>query len=297
MNQREWDDLVTKANGSFLQSWAWGELQKAEGVKYWRLSEQDQVALVIKREMKLGKSWLYVPRGKLGGELLEKIVGLARKEKAVFVRVDSQITSPPARWRKAKQEVQPRETLVVNLSKTEEELLGEMRAKTRYNIRLAAKKGVTVRFSKEKKYLERFLELAKEVTGRSEFNYHSPTHFEKMLEVLGKADMLELAAAEYQSDILAVHFLIYFSDTVTYLHGASSSQRREVMAPHLLQWESMRRAKQMGFKYYDFWGVGAQWPGITRFKEGFGGERREYAGAYDLALDKFWYWLYNVWHK
>jgi lipid II:glycine glycyltransferase (peptidoglycan interpeptide bridge formation enzyme) len=97
--------------------------------------------------------------------------------------------------------------------------------------------------------------------------------------------------------------MIYFGDTATYLHGASSRERRELMAPHLLHWTAMMDAKSWGFRTYDFWGVapegveGHSWAGITRFKRGFGGKYVAYPGTYDVPVDRFWYGLYAATQK
>ena len=101
--------------------------------------------------------------------------------------------------------------------------------------------------------------------------------------------------AEYERQIIAANLVNFYGDTATYLHGSSSSKNRQVMAPHLLQWEQIKEAKNRGMKYYDFWGFDEdKWPGVSRFKKGFGGEIVEYAGAYDLIWNKLWYQLYNL---
>ena len=117
----------------------------------------------------------------------------------------------------------------------------------------------------------------------------------------------ELALAEYAGEVLAAHIVISFGETATYVHGASSSKSREVMAPHLLQWKTIKRAQEKGFKKYDFFGVAPHsakasrgtdashpWAGITRFKLGFGGRREDYIGAYDLVLHDGMYHIFNA---
>ncbi len=337
-----WDEfIVTVDGGSFLQSWAWGEFQRELGWQYWRLLAEDGdkiigVALVIKRPLPWGKSWLYVPGGPLittpspssteppllrkegkvssslfapyegempnevrqRGLLEEELLKLANDENAIFIRVDPRLASVEfgKGWKKAKREVQPKETLVLDLHKSEEELLAGMHQKTRYNIRVAEKHGVQVRFSRDEKDLEAFLQLAQAVSTRSPFRYHASEYYQAILKTLGSAGMLDIAVAELDNKPLVVHLLISFGNAVTYVHGASGSEQREVMAPHLLQWASIRRAKEQEKHWYDFYGVGPQWPGITRFKEGFGGERRSYVGAWDYPLSPVWYFLYNLRH-
>jgi len=328
--QARWDEIVKfSAGGSFLQSWAWGEVQERFGTKIWRLEENGAVALVLKREIAGGQSWLYVPRGpayakaspyakasedKSAGEasqnLLKKIIDLGREQKSLFIKIEPSEV-PGDEWRKADQDVQPKHSLILDLTKSEEELLTDMHQKTRYNIRLAEKKGVRVNFDSSEASLNRFLKLNKDVSARGTFNFHPDNYYRAMWEVLGSSGRLKIAVAEYEGEVLAAHILISFGDTVTYAHGASSSSRRELMAPHWLQWESIKRAKTAGYKKYDFFGVAPPvappaaeamggtdashpWSGITRFKEGFGGERVEYPGAYDLVLNKPGYWLYTA---
>lgn len=325
-----WDAFVALApGGSFLQSWGWGEAQRAFGVPVWRLSARENeelagTALVLERLLPGGQCWLYVPRGPLWGEhklqstnskLVEQIVALAKEQRAIFVRCEPAETPPDGSgWQKADRDVQPRHTLVVDVSRPEDELLSALHHKTRYNIGLARRHGVAVRFSQEAADVEAFLALTREVAARTTFRFHPDEYYRALYRVLARGASqevpraaLDLAVAEYGGDVLAVHWLISFGDTITYVHGASSSRRRELMAPHLLQWESMRRANVRGFRYYDLYGVAPQssaggrtagqahpWSGITRFKEGFGGRLISYAGAYDLVLNPLAYWLYSA---
>lgn len=318
VDRQRWNELVVAQDGgSFLQSWEWGELQQELPIPFWRFVVEEDgkvagVALVIKRELPLGKSWLYVPGGLMTPEhltlTLSSLEERVKEAAAIFVRVDPRLLdfSFGREWKKAKREVQPKETLVMDLSKSEEDLLASMHQKTRYNIRLAEKHGVQIRFSRDEKDLESFLQLAQAVSARSPFRYHAPEYYRAMRKALGSPPVqrassagaeLEVAVAELNGQPLAVHLLISFGDTLTYVHGASSRSMREVMAPYLLQWAAARRAQLAGKRWYDFYGVGPQWPGITRFKEGFGGERRTYVGAHDYPLSPVWYFLYNLRHQ
>ena len=319
--KEQWDVFVKEAkDGSFLQSWAWGEVQKKLGIPFWRFVFENEagwqaVGLVIKRTVSFGKSWLYIPKGpllkhdsaELWQEIERSLTTLAKKEKSMFVRIDQEWTEVKhsmASWRKAEREVQPQHTVVLDLTKTEEELLAAMHHKTRYNIRLAQKKGVTTRFSTDQKDLDQFLHLTNDVNERSQFRFHPAAYYRSLLEILGSSHNLEVASAEYNGNVVAAHLIITSNNTATYAHGASSSEARSVMAPHLLQWETIKRAKQQGIHWYDVYGVTApdapenhSWRGITRFKEGFGGERRAYKGAYDMVLEPLWYLAYNTMHR
>jgi lipid II:glycine glycyltransferase (peptidoglycan interpeptide bridge formation enzyme) len=310
-DEREaWNQVVLASPAvTFLQSWEWGEVQAAAGAGYQRLVIDNKlVALVVWRKLPLGQSWMYVPGGPVGrtplpsaelwGAWQQKMLEEAREAGALFVRIDPRVTNEAwvqlltrHGWHKSDNEVQPRQTLFLDVTLSEAELLAAMHQKTRYNIRVGEKHGVAVRFSRDATDIEHFVRLAQEVTARSGFHYHPPQYYRTLLQVLGRRDMAELAVAEYQGKVIGVHMLVRFGSTVTYVHGASSHALRHVMASHVLYWESMRRAKTQGATLFDLYGVAPRnagahhsWSGITRMKEGFGGKRIEYIGAYDFVL-------------
>jgi lipid II:glycine glycyltransferase (peptidoglycan interpeptide bridge formation enzyme) len=212
-------------------------------------------------------------------------------------------------WRKAPRDVQPREILVMDIAKPEEELLAEMKSKTRYNIRLAEKKGVKVIVSKEAKYQERFVELVRETAERAGIRPHTKEHYLKMFETLG--DSVELYNAEYDGKIIASNMMIFVGEGAIYLHGGSSNEHRNVMAPFLLQWRAMQDAKKRGCKWYDFGGVATsdprpttydlrqRWGGITKFKQGFcpQTEATQFPGTWDVVLSPWRCWVYRMLQK
>ncbi len=310
-----WDEFVfSSSHGSFLQSHAWGVMQDALDVPYWRLIARDSeirgVALVVRRELPFGGSWLYIPRGPVFGGggawdvMQEKLISLSEDQQALFVRMDPVWEKPivdMGKWRKAGTEVQPRNTLLLDLNPSEDELLSSMHSKTRYNVRLAEKKGVTVRFSDDVKDIDVFLQLSRSVSGRSSFHYHPDDYYRIMLESLASSGMIEIGIAEYGGKALAAHIMIYAGEVATYAHGASSNELRNLMAPSLLYWRGIRRAKERGMKTYDFFGVAPldagddhPWSGITRLKSGFGGKRAGYIGAYDLVMNDGLYSAFTV---
>lgn len=307
-----WDDFVRQQAGSFLHSWDWGEVQHLSDFDHWRLTEEkgDQlagVALVIKRKLPLNKNWLYVPHGLLeknkmeNSPLLQQVVTLAQEQKSIFVKIENAPKfSLPNLETVAAKNLQPQHTAVLDLEPAEDDLLAGMHQKTRYNIRLAQKRGVVVRFSREEKDLEKFFQLAREVEQRGQFHYHSDDYYKNIVKSMEHA---EVVIAEKDGQALSAAIIVSFGDTATYVHGASSNNRRELMAPHLMQWEAIRRAKNHGFKKYDFYGVapeGAEvhpWAGITRFKLGFGAKRSSYSAAQDIVLRPFWYKLYKLLRK
>ena len=236
--------------------------------------------------------------------------------------------------------------MILDITKSEEELLKEMKPKTRYNIRLAKRKGVDIGYwildTKNKEYFrkkfERFWELAEETSKRDKFASHNKNYYRKMLESLNGIHtpspsqegnirisnlsqegnnlyhlQAKLYLAEYKNKTIAANIVLSFGDFCVYLHGASSGEYRNVMAPYLLQWQQILDAKKTGCKAYDFWGVSnlkatcrhvafrfdkkSDWGGITRFKKGFGGQERNYIGAYDLVFNWEKYYLYKLFKK
>jgi peptidoglycan pentaglycine glycine transferase (the first glycine) len=322
--QARWDAFVAQSPfRSFLHTWAWGELQAEVSVPHYRLVVEDKgkivaVALVVERSLRLGYSWLYVPRGPLFLEglssedmesawqaLEEKLKGLADEHGSFFVRVDPLWDGFSRHgWRKSFREVQPKHSLILNVAVPEEELLAKMHPKTRYNIRVAERKGVVVRFSSDVQDVHTFLASSRSVTNRTGFSYHPDEYYCGILEVLGKKGMAELAIAEVDGKAVAVHIMIYADGIATYAHGASMNEYRAYMAPALLYWKTILRAKEKGMQLYDFFGVAPEdapddhpWAGITRMKTGFGGTRTSYCGAYDLVFNEGLYTMFNITRK
>lgn len=281
---------------SFLQSQSWEKFQQSVGHKTFRVDG----ALLIKKPLFFGRSYFYIPRITLNAQRITQFLNLvkelAKKEGCIFLRIE-----PTAEFRIQNSEfrilktadIQPTQTLILNLTQSEEELLSGMHPKTRYNIRLAEKKGVKVREGSKNDF-EKFWKLMKETTERDGFRSHEKEYYLKMLE----SEIARLYVAEYKNKILAAGIFVFYGDTATYLHGASTHEHKEVMAPYLLHWEIIKLAKKLGYKYYDFYGINeAKWPGVTRFKKGFGGSEINYPGCYDVVFHRNWYILYKLFRR
>ena len=319
---QRWNAFIVahSADGGFLQSWQWGEFQKSLGNRIFRFAVVDgqgalqAAALVIKNELPFEYNYLYAPRGPVMSGFDAKtfsclracIDQAARDEKSFLVRFDPSWPASvndrssagedilrAANWRKGDYEIQPKCAFIIDLARPEEEILGEMKTKTRYNINLAQRKGVHVRTSGELADLEEFWTLTKQTAARDGFNTHAKEHYKKMLEIIGPSGILQLYLAEYDGKVVAASLVSFFGTTATYLHGASSSLYRDVMAPYLVHWEAIRTASQLGYRQYDFGGVNGEtyrnpkWQGITRFKIGFSNNSRptEYMGSYEYIYN------------
>jgi len=324
-------------HGDFLQSKEWEEFQKALGRPVFRV----QNCLLIKMPLPMGKSYFYSPRAEVKNwqDVIKEVKDLAQKERAIFWRAEpvnreqrAESSEQPPKGFVKTAPVQPAQTLVLDITPDADTILNNMKQKTRYNIRLAPKRGVEVREDKGK--IDEFLKLLKLTTKREKFTPHPDNYYRKMVEVLH--DKVDLFLAYYQNQPIGAILTLYNNDTVYYLHGGSDYQHRDLMAPYLLQWQAILRAKERGAQYYDFWGTAAcrrnsnppdggktpafakasagrqnlkqesagdwiipenhPWAGITRFKMGFGGKVVDYPGAFDLPISRFWYRIY-CWAK
>jgi peptidoglycan pentaglycine glycine transferase (the first glycine) len=203
--------------------------------------------------------------------------------------------------------VQPRRSLVVDLAGGEAGILARMKQKTRYNIGLAAKKGVRARPAAGPEDMERFIELTKVTSARDGFAVHAPGYYRRAYALFRPAGHCELFLAEYEGATLGAVMVFALGRRAWYLYGASSDQERNRMAPYLAQWEAMRWARERGAQAYDLWGVPDEdeaaleagletrheglW-GVYRFKRGFGGRLARSVGAWDRVYQPLAYRAY-----
>jgi peptidoglycan pentaglycine glycine transferase (the first glycine) len=295
LSKDQWDKKVIELGGSILQSWAWGEFNEALENKIYRFSDQNSINLAIEATLPFGKKYIYCPRGPLGDteQGLADLKKLSEDRNIIFSRIEPHHAVDLPR---AVKDIQPVNNWMLNLEKSEEELLVGMKPKTRYNINLAQRKGVTVRIG-EQKDLITIWKLLLETANRTSIRLHPQNYYFKMWEQLGQ-DHIKILLAEHMGKPLAGMILTTFGDTATYLHGGSSNAMKEAMAPYLLHWEAIKLAKSLNLKTYDFGGIGAQgWEGITRFKKGFGGLEVVYPGSFDLIYSPVWYNIYKQGRK
>ena len=195
--------------------------------------------------------------------------------------------------RKAPTDIQPADTLLLDLHGSEKKLLEEMRAKTRYNIRLAERRGVEVR-NADSKQLAQWYRLYRETAARKGIELHSSKHFETLFQTAARYQTpkleLHLLLAEKEGTPLAGMILALHGETATYLYGASGDEGRDLMPTYRLQWEAIRLAKSRHCRTYDFFGIPptaqSSHPmyGLYRFKRGFGGTKLHRQGCWDFPL-------------
>jgi len=292
----------------FLQSNEWRKFQESVGRKTFHLSGENFLANIIEHELPIVGKYFYIPKGPgTPSQSIEKIINLAKENKIGWIRIEPETeeileiikNTVGADLVSAPHNVQPREIFVIDIAKSEEELLAEMKSKTRYNIRLAEKKKIKIFIDKNDKHIEEFLRLTAVMAKRQGIVAHPENYYRKMLEVI-PGDILKLYVAEYRGEVIAANLVVCYGETCIYLHGASDDNFRNVMAPYLLQWQQIRDAKKAGCVRYDFGGVSIdKWQGITKFKTGFSSKTLPtiFPGSYDIILNNKKYWAYRLLQK
>ena len=317
LSPTEWKAYLTEhAEAHLLQTPQWGELKSAYQWDVEYLRAGDYGAQVLFRRFPLGITLAYIPKGPIGQwlpALLPHLDELCRQRRAFVLKIE-----PDADWNPeladrlrahgftdSHHNIQPRRTLIVSLEGDEDRILGRMRQKTRYNIRLASRKGVIVRPWDD---LEGFGRMMQETATRDQFGAHIPIYYQRAFNLFHPDGACEIFVAEYGGTPLAALMVFARGDRAWYFYGASTSQHRNLMPNYLLQWEAMRWARARGCTQYDLWGVPDEtlevleaefanrrdglW-GVYRFKRGFGGELVRSVGAWDRSYNPSLAWIYN----
>jgi lipid II:glycine glycyltransferase (peptidoglycan interpeptide bridge formation enzyme) len=324
--EKEFNPLAVNKSAPFTQAWFYGDWQEEakREVRRFLIEDKDEVVgsvQTIRYPLPFNRSYLYAPYGPvLKNGLDEKTAAFLRKElknifndgKTSFIRLDFW---PALKDRSQKiagkffkkalfssykgSSFQPRAERIIDLRQPENEIFMSVEPKARYNIRLADKKGVVIKIIAKNflNYFEDFYSLMEETAKRDGFSLHSRNYYEEIFNSAEKYKNAFLALAFYRDKLLVANFVSLYGETAFFLLGASSSDHRELMPSYLCQWESLKRAGELGFFYYSFGGVSHKglnksWEGISLYKKKFGGFIKEYSFFYDLAIQPFWYYLY-----
>jgi lipid II:glycine glycyltransferase (peptidoglycan interpeptide bridge formation enzyme) len=314
----DWNTFLSKyPDAHLLQTGEWGELKSAFGWDPVRIIPDDGPAVqILFRRLPFGLTLAYMPKPVVSDHLTAvseefwaEVDTVCKKRRAVFLKVELDNWGPdiilhPSSFILSKHNIQPPRTIIIDLCDSEDDILARMKQKTRYNIRLAAKKGVTVRPWND---LSAFHQMMLITGGRDDFGVHSLEYYQRAYELFHPTRMAELLVAEYESKPLAALMVFVRGKRAWYIYGASNNEERNRMPTYLLQWEAMRWARSMGAEEYDLWGVPDEeketleaqftkrsdglW-GVYRFKRGFGGELKRAAQAMDRVYNPLLYRLY-----
>ena len=320
-DQKTWEKFLNQhLPHTFLQTWEWSDFQTQEGSTVYRLGiyENDKLAglaFVYKITARRG-SFLFCPHGPLidwsqteaFNAFIDHLRQLATQEKVDFIRISplvgptSKTPTPEATqmfqkagFRPAPIHMHPELAWLLDLTPTEEELLQNMKKRTRYSVRKAEKDGVKIETSYDPKDLDKFYQLYQETAVRQHFVPFSQKYIQREFEILSAADKIRMFFAHYHNEIVANAMIVFTNGSGFYHHGASNRKYPTIPAAELLQWEAIREAKRRGLKLYNFWGIAPEddpkhpWVGLSRFKKGFGGFPEAYLHAQDLPLTpKYW---------
>lgn len=338
----EWNQFLSaQPNAHLLQTGEWGELKSKFGWEPVRIITGNVGIQVLFRKLPLRFTVGYIPKGPVCSNPLsaitvsfwQEMANVCKRYRAIFCKLEldawdienlslgslqwlfswSRVRFPISvtigsliknHWAKSPHNIQPPRTIVIDIRGSEEEILARMKQKTRYNIRLAEKKGVSVRAWND---IESFHKMMLVTGGRDSFGIHSLEYYRRAYDLFHPAGMCELLVAEYDGKPLAALMVFARGRRAWYFYGASTDEERNRMPTYLLQWEAMKWAKACGCEEYDLWGVPDEdeatleanfenrkdglW-GIYRFKRGFGGELKRAAQAMDRVYNPLLYWAY-----
>ncbi len=271
----------------------------------------------------------YIPRGPmldwsnviLRAKIIDEIERKARSEGLIFVKMDGEIEIARGfpgsdsevinnlgvhiekelahrGWKKSAEQIQFKNTAVLDLSGTEDDWLKRMKQKARYNLRLSQRNGVRVRIAKLPE-LGSLYRMYVQTASRDRFIIRDEEYYLNVWKKFIEANMAEALIAEVDGEVVAGLMLFFFGKRAWYLYGMSSPRHREKMPNYLLQWEAMRLAKAKGCDQYDLWGAPDDFDpsdsmfGVFRFKEGLGADVIRTSGAWDFQIKPFQCFLYQ----
>ena len=304
-------------NAHLLQMGEWGELKKDFGWKPIRIILNNEVGCqILLRRLPLGLTLGYMPKpvisnqlSGISGQFWQEVDSICKKNHAIFLKIEPDVWDDPSIYYPSSfilspHNIQPPRTIVISIKEDEDKILARMKPKCRYNIRLAEKKGVTIRAWDD---ISAFHEMMTVTGGRDNFGVHSKEYYQRAYELFHSNGTCELLVAEYEGKPLASLMVFANAARAWYVYGASNDQERNRMPTYLLQWEAIRWAKARGCDEYDLWGVPDEneetleanfesrhdglWS-VYRFKRGFGGEVKRAAQALDKIYNPLLYWVY-----
>jgi len=307
-----------------VQTWEWGDFQITQGHKVYRLGVFDDNQIISAYSVsfhqipKTNYSIGTVLRGpEITADTITNIKKIAIDENAVFVKFEPDIyqktfdtNNNPSTQTESIHfpdlEISPKVAFypysyVIDLTKSEDELLAAMHSKTRYNIKVANRYGVKIEENSTDAGFEIYLKLLFDTTKRQGFYLHSENYHRQLWKTLKSTSMSHIMLASYQGKVLSAFMLFTLKDKLFYPYGASLDTNREVMAPTLLMWECIKYGRSLGLKTFDMWGslgpdakekeIGY---GFHRFKQGYGGQLVQFVGTFDLVVNPMLYKIYNL---
>jgi lipid II:glycine glycyltransferase (peptidoglycan interpeptide bridge formation enzyme) len=287
-----------------LQTWEWGEFRKKWGNEIIR-TDYGQLTL-HKLPFTPYKIGMFIKGPTPTKKILDDLKKLSKKEKLIFIKLEPSVFKSKKSIKLLKQNgAIPGKTLFtptsfwVDLTMGEEDLMKSFQSKTRYNIRLAQRKGVEVHEDNSDNAFEKYIKLTRETVERQGFYAHSEKYHRLMWKTLhtdmvrkGEDPIARLLVAHYKGEIITTWIVFVWKDFLYYPYGASSDKHKNVMANNLMMWEAIKYGKKLNLRTFDLWGR-EPGKGFTRFKEGYNPKVIEFLGTWDLITSPFYY-LYRA---
>lgn len=322
-DRQQWNEFITASEYcNITQSYEWGELGPHLGVQVLRIGVIDDngklcaaMLTLIVRAPIIHRTYFYAARGPIINDpsspaltiLLDFVRAEARKHGAFMLKIEPGADDEDEHWLAALQQhgfrpnayaTHIRNEWVLNIQPEEKEILAGMKEKWRYNIRLAGRKGVTVRRGEGQADLDAFYQIYETTSERDQFFIHSKAFYAEIMRLYNQDDRFALFLAEYEGQPIAGIIVIRYGRWSWYMYGASSNEQRNLMPNHLLQWNGMQWARSHGCWYYNFRGIpdvleeGQELWGVYVFKRGFGGYAIRALETHDLVYQPLVYNLY-----
>lgn len=298
--QDRWDDEIVSRKGHPLQLWGWGEVKSRHNWNVERVfvkrgeSTIGAAQLLIRKLPKPFNALVYIPRGPVAEEAdRREVLGaladhakLAYKAVALSVEPDWEVM-PDIGWKHTSNTILIPETLILDLSKTEEELLGDMTKKTRQYIRKSAGEAIEIRKVKGREELAACLDIYRQTAERAGFGIHDNGYYDDIYDELGEHS--PVFAAFLEGKPIAFLWLAISQETAFELYGGMNDDGQRLRANYALKWHAIQTMKKWGISRYDFNGLLND--GVSTFKRGFAGHESMLAGTYDKPLSP----LYTIW--
>lgn len=290
-----------------LQSEEWAKFKSSWGTPAYRVGETQFTVHGVGFSLpwKIG----FAPRVGLKDLNLKQLQEKGRNLGCVFIKVEPNSNGPLSKVSGVN--LMPSESLLgsatflLDLTQQPDQILSNMRKTTRYNIRLAERKGVQVKVGSDKKMQEELISLQKESGRRGGFLVHPDSYYRLFFKIFSEQKMLHLVNAYYQKRCLASQVFVNYQGTLFYLYAGTADSHKEVMAAYAAMWKGIQLGQELGCKTLDFWSALSSeeektnhpWYGFHYFKQGFGGELVSFSGAYDLVINQLVYPLLILGNK
>ena len=321
-DREQWNRFVeSQATGNITQTWEWAELGAHLGSRALRLGALEDgelrgaLLLIVEKAPVVGQPYFYAPRGPVCDDptspalaaLLDHTRTLAHAHGAFMLKLEPNVADGDQAWldalhrlglRRNPYATHPRRSWALDITPDEQTLLANMKEKWRYNIRLAGRKGVTVRATLASEDITTFYTLYRETAERDGIFIHEQRHYEDFLRLYGERDAATLLLAEFEGQPIAALIVARCGPVATYMFGASSNRERNRMPNHLLQWTAIRWARERGCRLYDFRAIaetlepGEDMYSLYTYKQGFGGFSPFTLETHDMVYQPAVYWAY-----